>query len=126
MSDQGFERLFTVEEANGLLADLRGTLAQIRDARRVVLAGGRRIRDAAAANGGGAEGRDYWVALARLRAGLERVAGQGILLRDPETGLVDFPSEREGRIVFLCWDLSEPEVGFWHGLESGYATRRPL
>lgn len=126
MSEPSFDRVFTVQEANALLPELRERLGEIRQARRTVLDGGRRIRAAAAGNGGGGEGKAYWEALATLRRGLERVGEQGILLRDPETGLVDFPSDREGRIVFLCWDLSEDEVGYWHGLDSGYATRRPL
>lgn len=50
----------------------------------------------------------------------------GIQLKDPRIGLVDFPSDMNGRIVLLCWHLGEPEVQFWHELDAGYAGRQPL
>ena len=50
----------------------------------------------------------------------------GIQLKDPRLGLVDFPSEMNGRAVLLCWRLGEPEVQFWHDVDSGYAGRQPL
>jgi len=50
----------------------------------------------------------------------------GIQLKDPRLGLVDFPSEMAGRNVLLCWRLGEPEVQYWHELDSGYAGRQPL
>ena len=54
------------------------------------------------------------------------LAERDILLRDAEGGLVDFPAEREGRIVFLCWRLDEDELAFWHEQDSGFIGRRPL
>lgn len=50
----------------------------------------------------------------------------GVELKDYERGLVDFPGERDGRPVYLCWQLGEPEVRFWHELDSGYLGRQPL
>ena len=50
----------------------------------------------------------------------------GIELKDRRLGLVDFPSEMAGRHVLLCWRLGEPEVQFWHEVDSGYAGRQPL
>jgi hypothetical protein len=50
----------------------------------------------------------------------------GIQLKDPRLGLVDFPSEMAGRNVLLCWRLGEPEVQYWHEIDSGYAGRQPL
>jgi hypothetical protein len=54
---------------------------------------------------------------------LERL---GIQLKDRRLGLVDFPSEMNGRQILLCWRLGEPEVQFWHDLDAGYAGRQPL
>jgi hypothetical protein len=48
-----------------------------------------------------------------------------VQLRDIGMGLVDFPAERGGRAVWLCWRLADPSVGFWHGTDEGYATRKP-
>lgn len=50
----------------------------------------------------------------------------GAEVKDPETGLVDFPARRGEEEVLLCWRLGEPEVAFWHSLEGGFAGRRPL
>ena len=120
------EREFSAEEANRLLPGLAESLARIREARGVVLDGGERIRRRASQNGGGAHGKGYWEALSTLRREVEALAGQGIILRDPESGLVDFPARREGRRVFLCWRVGEERVGFWHGPETGFTGRKPL
>jgi hypothetical protein len=50
----------------------------------------------------------------------------GVELKDPFAGLIDFPSLREGRPVYLCWRLGEPEVAHWHELEAGFAGRQKL
>jgi hypothetical protein len=50
----------------------------------------------------------------------------GIQLKDRRLGLVDFPSEMNGRRILLCWRLGEPEVQFWHEVDAGYAGRQPL
>lgn len=50
----------------------------------------------------------------------------GIQLKDPRLGLVDYPSEMNGRPVLLCWRLGETEVRFWHEVDAGYAGRQPL
>lgn len=120
------EKEFTVEEANALLPALGRSLGVIREARQVVLHGGERIRESAPSNGGGQQGAEYWEALATLRREVEGLTGQGIVLRDAETGLLDFPSRRDGQPVFLCWRQGEDSVAYWHGQESGFAGRKPL
>jgi hypothetical protein len=66
-------------------------------------------------------------ALAREIDGYQReLEALGIQLKDRRLGLVDFPSEMNGRHVLLCWRLGEPEVQFWHELDAGYAGRQPL
>ena len=47
-------------------------------------------------------------------------------LKDIEQGLIDFRTEREGREVYLCWKLGEPDIRWWHELDAGFAGRRPL
>lgn len=120
------DREYSVEEANALLPSLATSLALIREARQVVLRGGERIRRAAVTDGGGRQGREYWDALATLRREVEALSRRSIVLRDADTGLLDFPSRREGREVFLCWRLGEDRVGHWHGPESGFGGRKPL
>lgn len=126
MVDPGPSVEFTVEEANALLPALRASLERLRAARRLVLARSEAVSGWAAGNGGGAVGRDVWEALATLRREVEAITRRGVVLRDAESGLVDFPSRRAGRPVFLCWRLGEDRVEYWHELESGSAGRRPL
>jgi hypothetical protein len=123
----GEERLYSVAEANALLDDLRERLARIREARQVMLRGAALVKGRIASDGGGSSGgRDYWEAQSTLRAEIERLAVVNIVLRDPETGLVDFPGEREGRRVWLCWRLGEERVEHWHELDTGFIGRKPL
>ena len=57
---------------------------------------------------------------------VQRVNEWGVLVKDLETGLVDFPSLRDGREVYLCWRLGESRVAWWHSIEGGFAGRQPL
>jgi hypothetical protein len=120
------ERLFTVEEANAALEKLRIALDRIREARQVVLRSGERVRETAPGDGGGSEGEAYWHALRTLRVEVEGLAADGIVLRDADSGLVDFPAERDGRVIQLCWRLGEERVAFWHEVDAGFGNRKPL
>jgi hypothetical protein len=120
------ERLYTVEEANAVLDEIRERLVRLRDARRIIVDSGERIREHATHNGGGVDGAAHWESLRVMREELEWFAGQGIILRDTESGLLDFPAEREGRIVQLCWRLGEDRVAHWHEVDAGFPNRKPL
>jgi hypothetical protein len=120
------ERRFSLDEANAALPDLRAALARMREARQVILRSAERVQASVAMNGGGPEGQEYSEAMSLLRDEVERISAEGIILRDVETGLVDFPSEREGRLVYLCWRLGEDDVAFWHDVDAGFPGRRPL
>ena len=78
------------------------------------------------ANGGGKVGSEYGVAAYNLYLAVERIRELGVILKDLDTGLLDFPHEREGRVVFLCWHPPEERVAFWHEIEAGYAGRQPI
>lgn len=82
----------------------------------------------AEADGGNAQRIEREVqSLAREIAGFQRELGSlGIELKDPRLGLIDFPSDMNGRQVLLCWRLGEPEVAYWHEVDTGYAGRQPL
>ena len=121
------EHLYTVDEADAALPDLRERLARIREARQVILRRAEVVREKVVADVGGADpGPEYREASVTLRTELEHLSADNILLRDPETGLVDFPAEREGERVYLCWGLGEDRVANWHPLDTGFAGRRPL
>lgn len=57
---------------------------------------------------------------------IKEVVGLGVALKDIEQGLVDFPAERDGRVIYLCWKQGEGEIRFWHELHTGFAGRQPL
>jgi hypothetical protein len=120
------ERLFTREEAQSELAELSERLPRIREARHGLIRASERITEAVALDGGGVAGGDWFGAQQTLKTEVEYLAERGILLRDPETGLVDFPSLVEGRRVFLCWRLGEDEVAWYHEERSGFSGRKPL
>lgn len=120
------ERLFTAEDANAELADLRVLLPKVREARRGLIESSERITDAVGEDGGGVAGSEWFHHQQTLKAAVEELAGRGILLRDPEVGLVDFPAEREGRRVFLCWRMDEDAVAYFHEEHGGFSGRKPL
>ena len=92
------ERRFTPAEANAELADLRERLPRLRDARRALIRSSERITEAVAADGGRGGGERLVRGAADAEGrGRSHLAERGILLRDPETGLVDFPGEIDGR-----------------------------
>jgi len=62
----------------------------------------------------------------QLHEALETLQGLGIQVKDPARGLIDFPSERDGEIVELCWLHGEPAVSHWHRIGEGFAGRRPI
>jgi hypothetical protein len=62
---------------------------------------------------------------AKLRSYIEELKRLGVEFKGPD-GLCDFYSLRDGREVFLCWRLGEPEVSYWHDLDAGFAGRQPL
>ena len=62
----------------------------------------------------------------RWNKSIREIEDVGILIKNPDLGLVDFYSIRDGQVVFLCWQRGEPEVRYWHTLDGGYGGRRPL
>lgn len=120
-------RVYTVEEANAMLPELRERLERIRAARQTLLRTAEKIRGTVADDGGGRDGgRDYWDAKQILGSEVARLAELEIALRDPESGLVDFPGDRDGDPVFLCWRADEDRVGHWHDQSTGFSGRKPL
>jgi len=63
---------------------------------------------------------------AAVAGAVEELQALGVLVKDLDRGLVDFPALRDGEEVLLCWQVGEGEVAYWHGLEEGFAGRKPL
>jgi hypothetical protein len=120
------ERFFTVDEANAALDELRSRLPRLREARQRLIDTSERITSAIEVDGGGVEGSEWFRAQEALKTELVWLGDRRILLRDPETGLIDFPARRDGRRVFLCWRLGEDRVAWFHDEQTGFSGRRPL
>ena len=129
-------QLFTLEEATALLPWLRERLVALAPLYRqlVVLQGEMEGLVRSARTNGGSSLEDELARqqrtaqrLARqVEEGVQTITRRGIVVRDIVSGLVDFPSMREGREVYLCWTLAEERIEFWHPTNTGYADRRPL
>ena len=124
-------KLFTVSEANQILGDVRPILKRIKSLSEKV----REFRKSSSAasnsaqyGGGGVEGGSHYVSLVfKLASHTDKLNDMGIQLKDYSRGLIDFPSERDGRIVLLCWQLGEGDkIEWWHDIEAGFGGRRPL
>ena len=61
-----------------------------------------------------------------LNQRLARINGWGIELKDIDQGLIDFPSSRAGRTIYLCWRLGEERIGWWHEVDAGFAGRQSI
>ena len=121
-------RHWTPEQANELLPIVGAIVRRVRDARRRLAEEGldTDFTERALATGGGWPGREHAEASVEVALGLATLDRLDIVVRDLERGLVDFPALRDGDEVYLCWLLDEPSVGHWHGIETGFAGRRPL
>jgi hypothetical protein len=122
-------KLFTVEEANALLPELRRLLLVIDRARQQLarFAPEARRASARATEGGGATcGIAYAAALSSFLESVQEVVALGIEIKDFERGLCDFPHLRDGKVVLLCWQRGEDRVEWWHEVEAGFAGRQPL
>jgi hypothetical protein len=130
------QRIFTPDEANAALTELQPLVEELVAAKRALDEAQERADDVTSrisGNGGGlppaqlAEVHDLVnrraTALAKT---LEQIQSLGVVVKDLDSGLIDFPSVRDGEDVLLCWQLGEDEVAFWHRYEDGYAGRRPI
>jgi hypothetical protein len=124
------ERHYTVEQANAARAWVAERINWIREARAVLVALGGRVEQTIASLDPQAGGSHPGVEIARPLVELSRALGEleavDVVVRDVDRGLVDFPTIRDGREVYLCWLLDEDEIRFWHGPEAGFAGRRPI
>lgn len=122
------DRHYARSEANALLPTIEALLRELREARdRLTDADAHAaLAEAAPTNGGGGEGRAVGEAFLQVRRMLAELQELELVLRDIDRGLLDFPAIIEGREVYLCWELGEAEVSFWHDLEAGFRGRQPL
>jgi hypothetical protein len=130
------ERYFTPKEANEALDTVRPLVEELVARRRAL---GETATQRAelgrivAGNGGGVDAGNFATLdeeaireAAEITGLVGRIQELGVLVKDLDRGLIDFPALRGDEEVLLCWELGEDEIAFWHGLEEGFAGRKPL
>ena len=85
-----------------------------------------KARDSAALDGYSKFGVEYVESVSHLTFLIHQVKDMGVQLKDAEKGLCDFPYIKDGRVVYLCWQLGEDTIQYWHDIETGFAGREPL
>jgi len=122
------QRRYSVEQANAAIPFVQERIDALRAAREGLNDEEARaaLQEASGANGGGQPGRMVSEAFLAMRSALHELQEMGVILRDLDRGLADFPSVRDGKEVFLCWEEGEDEVSHWHEPDTGFDGRRPL
>jgi hypothetical protein len=130
------KRLFTIEQANAMLPLVRAIVTDLAQLSQDVIE--RRGRLSQLTSGRDSESDDFYASelaqieqeldkdSARLQEYVQELRDLGVEPKNGPQGLVDFPSLMDGRVVFLCWKLGEPEVGYWHELDAGFMGRQTL
>ncbi|TLY30189.1 MAG: DUF2203 family protein [Nitrospirae bacterium] len=126
---QNLEKVFTLSEANRLIPQLEEHLNAVKLGKAVLIRTKNEVKKASAKaqfGGGSFAGPPYITALEQISENLQVVQEMGVLVKDVDLGLCDFPYLLDGRIVYLCWKLGESEIRWWHEVSSGYRDRQPL
>jgi len=131
------EKTFTLEEAQSLLPVLESLLRQAIEgkkqaenidaefqeiAHRVFLNGGTFLKIVPLAK----RRADRDKAVQTVKDAITEISSIGVQVKDLDTGLLDFPCVVDGQVILLCWKLGEKAIEYWHGLEEGYAGRKPI
>src|SRR5437763_1433454 len=131
------ERYFSPEDVDALIPNLTAIVDRLRDAHATVETTRTRLQaeqQRLAMAGGGMLDQARWRAdraqledaVARAKASIEAITVLGGVPKGVEEGLVDFPHLRDGQVVNLCWKYGETRIEWWHGMNDGYTSRKPL
>jgi len=120
---------FTLQEANETLATIRPLMNEVQMIRQKILANQPEAWPAiekSAGNGGNRALSNMVQDFEKLDVLVHLIQDTDVLIKDINTGLLDFPALRDGHEVYLCWQYGEGEIAFWHEVEAGYAGRQPI
>lgn len=129
MSEGFFDTHFTLAEANSLIPFLQENFERIHQKQTELVKQFPEIKEfleRKSSDFGFANSIEYIQKGSEVGKLIDKISRTGVLLKDLQRGLVDFPHLSEGKEVFLCWELGEEEVKYWHEIEAGYAGRQPL
>lgn len=123
------QRYFTLQEANAALVIIRPLMDELQAIRQRVLKNQPEAWPAiekSAGNGGNRALSNLVQDFEKFDALIHRIQDMDVLVKDINLGLLDFPAQKDGREVYLCWQFGEGDIAFWHEIEDGYAGRRPI
>jgi hypothetical protein len=122
-------RYFTLPEANETLNLIRPLMDEIQTMRQAILKNQPEAWPAiekSAGNGGNRALSSMVLDFERLDVLVHQIQDLGVLIKDINLGLLDFPALKDGRGVYLCWRYGEGEIAYWHEIEAGFAGRQPI
>ena len=123
------DRVFSLFEANQLIPQLQSHLSTVQQRKATLLRTREEVRKASAnasLGGGTSVGIQYVKSLQNINTSIHAILELGVVVKDIDLGLCDFPHVRDGRVVYLCWKLGEKEIRWWHEVTTGYKDRCPL
>ena len=124
-----FKTHFSIDEARELLPELRSIFQDIHRRQDDIGRDGRYLAallDQIGGDAGGSVMTSLFLDVLQVNMQLRRVQDMGVQIKDVERGLLDFPHFHDGHEVFLCWELDESDIEYWHDIDRGYADREPL
>ena len=122
-------KFFSVEEANGLIPQLLIDIPRIQILMKSLTdeyLDVDKARKKVQMNGGSMQGADYLNCVLKINYLTDELESKGCVLKGIEHGLVDFPSLRDGKEVYLCWKNPEQRIEYWHDIQSGFAGRQRI
>jgi hypothetical protein len=122
-------RYFSLQEANETLNIIRPLVDDIQTIREAILKNQPEAWPAiekSAGNGGNRALSNMVKDFEKLDTLVHQIQDMGVLIKDINLGLLDFPALKDGREVYLCWQYGEGEIAFWHEVEAGFAGRQSI
>jgi hypothetical protein len=122
-------RLFSIAEANSLIPRLKVLLTKVQGEKQRMMEMKPHLEKAEQGHiydWGSHRGTEYVGILDAFQQAVRDIEELGVVVKDLDIGLCDFPHQRDGRVVYLCWKQDEEEVSWWHDLDSGFAGRQPV
>lgn len=120
---------FTLEDANTALKTIRPLMDEVQSIRQKIISTQPEAWGAiekSVGNGGSRTLSKMVQDFERLDGLVHQILDTGVLIKDVNIGLLDFPALKEGREVYLCWQHGEGDIAFWHEIDAGYMGRQPI
>lgn len=118
---------FTVEEANALLPKIEPVLGELLERRARIVRSRNEVMsflESGDSDVGGREASELVQEFIKMERLILKIRSHNVILKDLNVGLIDFPSQRDGREIYLCWRYGEPRVDFFHDLHTGFNSRK--